>query len=137
MQPMVADAKITERRAFVTRLHKALESVHPDVRGRAGFLAKGLGVSTTMGQKYLKGEALPKGTRWKKLAELLKVNVTWLRDGLGGMDHTHDPLFGALQEIWDALPGDEVRRQIVKFAHYCLGEQTPPASKEPKRRQGS
>lgn len=107
-------------RGFVVRLRQALDLAHPTKRGQAGWLARQLTVSTTAVQKYMEGQAMPKGARWQKLADVLKVNVAWLRDGEGPMGGGPDLLLVKFQSVWNALSDDSARAEILEFARFKL-----------------
>ena len=117
-------------RAFVKRLNRALDVLEVSERGRPAWLAKGLGVTVQAAQKYFNGLAMPKGSRWKKLATVLHVSISWIRDGVGPMKGAADDPYA--QELWDLWPqlDDDTKRDLVGAARV----KAKPASEGPFKR---
>lgn len=117
-------------RAFVKRLKSALDAREISERGRPAWLAKGLGVSVQAAQKYFNGTAMPKGSRWKKLAAVLQVSISWIRDGVGPMKGSADDPYA--QELWDLWPhlDNDTKRDLVGAARV----KAKPASESPFKR---
>lgn len=82
---MVVDAPtIAHRDAFAARLRKALTHRFgaASESGWAVALKKvGITISQQGLHKWLSGDTLPAQARWNRLADALKVDVKWLRDG--------------------------------------------------------
>lgn len=74
-----------ERERFSERLNSALDQigVPPKGRGRQGRVAKMFDVSQKGARKWLEGEAIPKTSRLREMAEKLGVSTEWLLTGDG------------------------------------------------------
>lgn len=112
---MVVHAEDPVIRGFVRRLNQALDAIPVEQRGRPRYLADALKLTVAATQKYFNGQALPKGTRWQQLANVLQVSVTWLRDGVGPMKGDNDPIAKELWELWPQLDED-TKRDLVGTA---------------------
>lgn len=73
------------RVAFVARLQQACdeaEDVPPPHKGRQQYLADSLGVAPEAVSKWFKARSMPRPDKLERLAELLKVEQTWLAFGV-------------------------------------------------------
>lgn len=73
------------RRDFVSRLKLACDEsadIPPPHKGRQKYISEALGVAPEAASKWFKGTALPRPDKIKELAELLKVDQSWLTFGI-------------------------------------------------------
>lgn len=76
-------ARNLQREAFSQRLREALEAARIyNLADQKRFLSKLEKVSTESARKWIQGESLPESRRFANIAEALKVDLSWLRDGI-------------------------------------------------------
>lgn len=76
-------ARNLQREAFSQRLREALEAARIyNLADQKRFLSKLEKVSTESARKWIQGESLPESRRFPNIAEALKVDLAWLRDGI-------------------------------------------------------
>lgn len=87
-----------DRLDFARRLNDSLDKISYPAKhaGRQVQLAKDIGVSQKGARRWLEGEAIPRKGALQKVAKLIHVNASWLRDG-GSMQAANERNSGPAQ----------------------------------------